>query len=737
VISLTHERSGRAWAGLSWVFIAFFPAALAAQSGPPTASSPTFGRDIAPILARHCVTCHHPGVNGAFSLLTYEDVRPRAKAIAAATRTRYMPPWKPERGYGEEFVAARGLKDEEVATIQRWADTNAPEGAPIASQPSSTWTDGWRLGTPDIVIRMPEPFDVPASGPDIFRLFVVPIPTTAVRYVKGIEFMPGTRAVHHANMRLDETPASRELDAKDPAPGYDGLLAPSANYPEGSFFGWTPGQLPPVSADVAWRLNPGTDLVLQLHLRPTGKTERVQAAIGLFLSDGPPRLRPAMLRLGKQDIDIAPGQRDYEINDSYVLPVDVDVYGVQPHAHYRAKEITGFATLPDGTTKGLIHIPDWDFDWQDTYRYVKPVQLPKGTRLTMRYTYDNSDANRRNPQVPPQRVHWGQNSSDEMGDLWIQVVPRSPADLDLLVREFRQKVFREDILGYETVLLRAPRDVTLHDDVALLYLAIGRPREAVDHFAASARLAPGVAATHFNLGTALVATGRRAEAIDEYREALRIAPDYAHAHNNLGSLLMADRQLDEARSHFQRALAIDPSYAEAHNNLGKLLAYEGHTAEATDHLRKAISIRDGFAEAHFNLGQVLAAQGRAPEAVREYADALTSLPDWLPALNELAWIRATHPDAKIRDARQAVSLAERARAVANGKDPTAFDVLAAAYAAAGRFEEAVASARSALDLLPGRGAESSRSELEERSVLYQQRRPYVDTRGRGPVRSSP
>src|SRR5262249_6146913 len=158
------------------------------------------------------------------------------------------------------------------------------------------------------------------------------------------------------------------------------------------------------------------------------------------------------------------GQRDYETTDTYTLPVDVDVHGVQPHAHYRAREINGFATLPDGTIKGLIAIRDWDFDWQDTYRYVTPFTLPKGTTVTMRYTYDNSAANRRNPQLPPQRVHWGQNSSDEMGDLWIQLVPRSAADLDVLTRDIRQKVFREDILGYETMLQQTPDDVSLHDD---------------------------------------------------------------------------------------------------------------------------------------------------------------------------------------------------------------------------------------------------------------------------------
>ena len=704
--------------------------ALAAAAAP---LQPTFTRDIRPIIARHCVSCHHPGVNGAFSLLAYDDVRPRAKAIVAATRSRYMPPWKPERGYGDAFLGTRGLTDDEMATIERWSDAGAPRGDPGIAPARLEWSDSWRLGTPDLVIRMPEPFDVPASGPDVFRLFVVPIPTTAVRFVKAIEFMPGTRAVHHANMRLDETPASRALDAKDPAPGYDGLLAPSANYPDGYFFGWTPGQLPPPSADLAWRLNPGTDLVLQLHVRPTGKPERVQAAIGVFFAPGPPRLTPAMLRLGKQDIDIAPGQRDYEVTDSYVLPVDVDVHGLQPHAHYRAKQVKGFATLPDGTTKGLISIRDWDFDWQDTYRFVTPVALPKGTTLTLRYTYDNSATNRRNPQLPPERVHWGQNSSDEMGDLWIQVVPRSRADLDLLVREFRQKVFREDILGYETVLQRSPRDVTLHDDVALLYLAVGRARDAVDHFSESARLAPAVAATHFNLGTALAAAGRRNEAMDEYREALRLSPDYAHAHNNLGSLLLAARQLEDAAAHFRRALEIDPGYADAHNNLGRLLAFQGRPGEAADHLQRAIAIKPTYPEAHYSLAQVFAAQGRVSDAIGHYRTALAFMPDWLPALNDLAWILATHPDAGVRDSRQAVAVAERAVTLTNGRDATALDVLAAANAAVGRFDEAVVRAKAALDLLAGRES-AGLADLQERFALYQQRRPFVDAQGRGPVR---
>lgn len=700
------------------------------------ASPPTFSRDVAPIVFRHCVTCHHPGTNGAFSLVAYSDVRPRARAIAAAIASRYMPPWKPEDGYTDELVGRRHLTEQEIETIQQWVAAGAPEGDAAALPTLPRWADGWRLGEPDLVVRMPEAFDVPASGPDIFRIFVVPIPADASRYVKAIEFIPGTRAVHHANMRLDETRMSRQLDEKDPRPGYDGLLARTAHFPDGYFFGWTPGQVAPVSDDLAWRLNPGTDMVLQLHMRPTGRPERVQASIGLYFASGPPRLTPVMLRLGKQDIDIPSGQRDYVTTDSYVLPVDVEVHGVQPHAHYRARDVIGFATLPDRTTKGLIHIPDWDFDWQDTYQYVKPFVLPRGTTLTMRYTYDNSDTNRRNPQLPPQRVHWGQNSSDEMGDLWIQVVPRSRADLDLLTREFRQKVFREDILGYETVLRRTPDDVSLHDDVAMLYMAVGRVDKAITHFSESARLTPGAAVTHFNLGTALAAAGRREEAIGQFRIALQIDSDYAYARNNLGSLLLGKGEFEEARAHFERALAIDPRYAEAHNNLGRLLAYEGRTDEAAAHLTRALAVREDYAEAHFNLARVLLTQDRAAEAVAHYRRASALLPEWLPALGELAWTLATDPSAGARDATEAVLLAERAVELTKRQDPAALDGLAAAYAAAGRFDEAVAIAQRAAGLAQTASPKAV-AQIAQRLALYQQRQPYIDARRLGPVSRQP
>ena len=233
----------------------------------------------------------------------------------------------------------------EIEVIQHWVSEGSLKGADTDLPKVPKFVESFQLGAPDLVLRMPEAVDLPASGPDIFRNFVLPIPVNGARYVEAIEFIPGSRAVHHANMRIDETETSRLLDAKDPRPGYDGLIPSTARYPDGYFFGWTPGQLPPRSPELAWRLNPGSDMVVQLNMRPTGQTERVQVAIGIYFASNPPRLAPAMLRLGKQYIDIAPDDKNYVVTDSYVLPVDVDVHAVQPHAHYRAKEIKGFATL--------------------------------------------------------------------------------------------------------------------------------------------------------------------------------------------------------------------------------------------------------------------------------------------------------------------------------------------------------------------------------------------------------
>lgn len=649
----------------------------------------TFSRDIAPILFEHCVVCHRPGGVAPMSLLSYPDVRPWARAIREQVGARRMPPWKPEAGHGGPFIGDRRLSADHVALIQQWVAEGAVEGNPADLPPMPVSPAGWRLGKPDLVIEMPA-YTLPAGGQDVLRKFAIPIPIAGTRYVRGLEFQPGNaRVVHHANMRIDPTAASRKLDAADPEPGYEGVTPFAARFPPGYFLGWTPGQLRPLSpGSMAWRLDAGADMLLELHLMPADQREVVKSRIGLFFSDIAPTRAPATIRLGRQNLDIPAGARQYLSRDSYVLPVDIEVHGVQPHAHYLVREIKGFATLPDGTRKWLIYIKDWDFDWQDFYAYAEPLVLPKGAELTMEITYDNSAGNRRNPHSPPRRVTWGQKSSDEMGDLWIQIVPRHAADLQTLNNDRWPKELAEDIAGFEMVLAADPDQVMQHDEVALLYLQVGNVTQAVAHFRESARLQPQSAAAQYNLGTTLLQLGDHEAAIRHLEHALRLDPGYARAHTNLGAALRLQGKLAEAIGHFRRALLARPDEGDALYNLASALTVGGEFEEAITYYRRALQVQADAPEPHV----------------------------------ELAWLLATHPDPVIREPREAVRLAERASGLIQRKDAAVLDVLAAAYAAAGRFGEAVASARAALALLPKQSERATA--IQHRLDLYMKGRPY-------------
>jgi tetratricopeptide (TPR) repeat protein len=649
----------------------------------------TFSKDIAPILFNRCGSCHRPNGPAPFSLLTYSDARQRATLIALATKNRYMPPWKAEPGYGE-FVGQHPLTDAEIDVIQDWVAHGALEGRRRDLPPAPKFTEGWQLGTPDLVVSPNEPYMLRADGPDFSRIFVFPLPTTTPRYVKGFEFRSGNaNVVHHANIRVDRTPASRRLDDQDPAPGYQGVLLHSAVYPDGHFLGWTPGQVAPLlPKGLAWRLNPGTDLVVEMHLVPSGKVESVRPLIGLYFTDDPPGRTPEMLRLGVQSIDIPAGEKTYTISDSLALPVDVEVHAVQPHAHYRAREIRGVATLPDGSTKPLIYIKDWDFRWQHVYRYVTPLLLPKGATLSMQYTYDNSAENPRNPQQPPQRVLWGQQTTDEMGDLWVQMLTRDDRDRHVLNAAIQSKEMMEDVAGYEIMIRRDPSNAQLHDDVGLLYQALGRTPQAAIHFEASLKMKPDSAAAHFNLGTVLTLMGRLNEASDRYRRALEIRPDYPQAHNNLGNVLLLQGNIEEALQHLRETLRLDPGNHEAHYNVASIARTRGDLSEAINHFREAVALR----------------------------------PDSMPAVVGLAWLLATAPDASLREPGEAVRLAEHATDLTERREPGVLDMLAAAYAAAGQFDRAMSTSQAALDLKP---PDLVAAAIRQRQALYIQRQAYI------------
>ncbi len=553
----------------AWLLPGSVPS-VSAQTTARLLEGPTYTRDIAPILLDRCAGCHRPDGGAPFSLLTYEDAKGRRALIAETTARRYMPPWKPLPEHGGPFTGERRLTEAQIATIARWADSGAPEGDPADLQPARVRPNVWRIGTPDLVVRMPQPYELSAGGTDVFRNFAIPVPISQSRCVRGVEFRPGSRAVHHSNMQIDRTGTSRRFDDRDPEPGYDGPLSPDAEYPDGHFLGWTPGQLPPLLPDdMCWRLEPGSDLLLQMHMRPTGKPETIQPTVAFLFSDRPATRIPVMLRLGKQDIDIPAGDQRFRARDTYVLPVDAQVQAIQPHAHYLAREIVAFAELPDQSTRWLVHITDWDFNWQDIYRYAEPFWLPRGTRLVMEYTYDNSAANVRNPHQPPRRVTWGQQTTDEMGDLWIQVLARDTRDRVRLAADARDKALREDIAGYQMMLRASPGDAALHESLAKCYLQIGRNDDALRHIEESVRLNPGSAAGRYNLGTALAAQGRQQEAIREFTEALRLDPTLAYAQNSLGVALYTLGRTEEAVGQFRRALEIEPGYRTHTTTLAK------------------------------------------------------------------------------------------------------------------------------------------------------------------------
>ncbi len=700
-------------------------AVVACGGRPVAAQTPavTFNQDIAPILHSRCAQCHRPGGAGPFNLLTFDDAARRAPQLAAVTASGFMPPWKDD-GEGGEFVGQPRLTSDEIALLARWAaDPRQGPGGPPATP---SWPDGWHLGPPDLIVTLPAGYSVPAEASDVFRIFAVPLEVTGTRYVRGIEFHPGNaRVVHHANLRIDRTRATRRLDEEDPAPGYDGLMARTAEYPDGHFLGWTPGQIAPlVDADLAWRLDPGTDLVVQLHLQPSGKVEPVQPVIGFYFGDRPATRTPSIVRLGSQGIDIPPGDDRYVVEDRYQLPVDATLLAVQPHAHYRAVDVSGTASFPDGTVRPLIHIGQWDFRWQHVYRYAEPIRLPRGTTLSMRYVYDNSADNPRNPQRPPARVRWGQKSFDEMGDLWFQLATSSDEDRARLGTEVQAKMSAEDFIGLETMLASSPDDTALHDDAAVLALLLGRPAVAVSHFRATAERRPNEAAAHYNLATALTQAGLFDDAIAGYERALALNPRYAVALSNLGDALMAAGRPDEAIVRYEAAIAADPRLPEARNNLGAALWRKGELPRAERELREALRLRPGYAEAYFNLGHTALRDGRLDQAAGFFRQAAALKGDWPVALTTAAWVLATAGDPAVRAPAQAVVFAERAARLTARRDARTLDVLAVALASAGRFDEAVTTARQAHALAEPALAR----EIAQRLAMFERREAYVERR---------
>lgn len=599
-------------------------------------AEPTFTHDIAPILYSQCTPCHRPSQAAPFTLVTYADAKAHARAIAGAVERRDMPPWLPEPGYGD-FAGARRLSDGQIAIIRAWVDRGAVEGRASDAPAMPQWADGWQLGRPDIVAKLPQPYTLSAGDADVFRNFVIPIDISRTVYVRGVELLPGElHAVHHAVVGVDSTRMSRRMDEKDPEPGYAGMFSEEFHSPDGHFAGWTPGRTGFLEApDMSWRLEPGTDLVVQMHMLPSAAPRTIEAQIGLYLTDTPPARVPFMVKLTSTTIDIPSGEPNYTIDDSYTLPVDVDALSVYPHAHYLAREVRGDATLPDGSSRPLIWIRNWDFHWQDFYRYAAPVPLPRGTVVSMKFVYDNTAAHQRKPNDMPRRVVYGPRSSDEMGDLWLQVLPRRSEALDILARDFFRRSIEAGIQNAQKLVRDDPQSAPHHNFLGSRYLAAGRIADALLAFGAAVRLDPMYVEARNNLGAALVAAGRASEALPHLRLAARAKPGDDRVHFNLGNALKDAGHPADAVREFERSLAINPDAADTHNNLAVVFGSKGRYREAIEHLQRAVILREAYPEAHNNLAMALSATGDADAALDHVRRALALRPDYPDALENL------------------------------------------------------------------------------------------------------
>lgn len=595
--------------------------------GTATQDVVTFAKDVAPIVFERCASCHHPGGSGPFSVLDYDSLKKRARQVLSATQDRVMPPWLPEPGHGE-FAGERRLTNAQIDTIRKWVDQNMPEGDRASLAPLPRFTEDWQLGEPDLVVNLARPYTLEPGHEDVWRNFVIPIALSDTRYVKTVELKPGSaRFVHHALIAVDEMRSSRRRDERDAGPGFEGMDLGDAHMPDGSLLGWTPGMLPfPGSDDTAWRLKPGTDLVLQLHMMPADEVQTINPAVGLYFSKrSDPGAPTYVLMLDADDaIDVPAGEKNFVVTDTMELPVDAEVIAVYPHAHYIGKSVEGSAKLPDGSTRWLIRINRWDFKWQDVYRLSTPLTLPKGTTVSMRWSYDNSATSHRHPSQGPTRVVAGNRSSDEMAHLQIQMRLRTAADRMALEEAY-----------FRHLVTKRPRSARLRYGLAGALKDQGRWAEAATEYRAALAVQPAHVGAHINLGAVLMVQGDAAQAIDHFRAAIRLEPDSAGGHYNLGLALAYQGRLDEAARHYREAIKSEPAFAEAQNNLGGVLAAQGRIDEAILHYREAVRLLPDSADAHNNLGSGLSAQGKREEATRHFQRALELSPTHADARKNL------------------------------------------------------------------------------------------------------
>jgi hypothetical protein len=400
-------------------FALFSPALLLKGTAPvatPPVLNPTYAEHVAPIINEHCVTCHRPGEVAPFSLVGYENAKKWAAMAHKVTATGQMPPWKAKSGYGE-FQDENRLSANEAEILRLWSEQGAVRGDSKKEPPTPKFDSDWALGKPDLVVTQSKPYAVSPEGTDEYRNFVVTTSSKDPMWITAMDVKPGnTRIVHHVIVFLDNTGQSEKLAAqnKDGKEGYE-TFGGVGFLPSGSLGGWAPGmRARMLPTGKAFRVEPGARLVLQVHYNKSGKAESDLTRVGLYFAKKPVEQRMQLAWLFNMMLNIPANAKAHKQLYRHYVPDNITMYGVMPHMHLLGKEMKAWAELPDKSVVPLIHVQDWDFNWQLNYLFKKPVKIPKGSTIFVEATYDNSAENPNNPNSPPKPVHVGEKTTDEM-----------------------------------------------------------------------------------------------------------------------------------------------------------------------------------------------------------------------------------------------------------------------------------------------------------------------------------
>jgi len=380
----------------------------------------TFAKDVAPVLQKNCQGCHRPGQAAPFSLLTYEQARPWAKAMKSAVLTKKMPPWFADPQYGH-FSNSMVLADKDIQTIVRWVDAGAPLGDPKDLPAPKQFTEGWTIPKPDIVFQLPKPFSVPAKGVLEYQYVIIPTGFTKDTWVQHVEAAPTNYSLVHHIVAYVRAPGSnyfKDMPKNEffeaPPSKTDGSSQPKDDVPNDWLAGYAPGQPPYMFEPGQAKLIPaGSDIVIEIHYMPEGKAGTDQARVGLVLAKEPPTQRAMTLQAGNQSFKIPPGAANFRVDASYTVPEDVTLLGLHPHMHMRGKSAQYRIVYADGRKETLLDVPNYNWRWQLWYNFTEPMKLPKGTKIECTEHFDNSPNNPENPD-PSKTVIWGQQSFDEM-----------------------------------------------------------------------------------------------------------------------------------------------------------------------------------------------------------------------------------------------------------------------------------------------------------------------------------